>query len=181
MMKSVILFGLSLLLGCMSGDVISSEMQGQPPVDRITVVDTATDGRRIGVYLEAEADWKFMVNLESFEGFHPAMSHEEARKSIGPPDEIRGSMYIYNRSNGRVVVALVVDRSGSDVFEQWQIRSHPTENDLLDVLGPGLSGQIEPLLQERSVVVLLHPVEYSPLLRVSINNKQVESMTWYHE
>ena len=176
-MKGIILLGLSLLVGCVGADVTSSEIQGHYPIDRISLLDTATDERSIAVYLEAETDWRALVNLESFEGFHPAMSHEEAQKSVGPPNEARGSEYIYIRPHGRVVVVRVVDRSGGDVFEQWQTRSHPEENRVADVFSSDLSSQIEPLLRERSEVVLLHPAEYAPLLRVSINNGQVESMT----
>jgi hypothetical protein len=180
-MKTVALLGFLLLVSCTGEDFTSREIQGQPPVTRISIVDGFTDGRSIAVYLESGTDFRSLVNLESFEGFGPAMSHDDARSSVGPPDQIHDSTYVYNRPHGRVEITRVVDRSGSDVFEQWQTRSYPTQKDVSAAFGSELSSQIEPHLRERSTVVLFHPAEYAPVLRVQTRGKLVESMVWYHE
>lgn len=181
MTRGFLLIALSLLPSCVDGDISTSELQGHSPVVRFRVVDSAREGRSVAVYLEAKADWRSLVDLKVFEGFRPAMSHEEARMSVGPPDEIQDSRYLYDRPHGRVTVDWVVDRSGGKVFEQWQVSASPNDNRLQDVFGADLLRQLEPLLRERSEVVLLHPSSYPPVLRVYIRQGQVESVTWYGE
>lgn len=181
-MKSLVLAGLCLVIGCGGGgEVAVREVLGNSPIDRITLVDTRTDGRRINLHLEPEASWQALVDLTAFDGFSPSMSHEDARTRIGPPDEIDGAQYIYYRPRGRIVVALVRDRSGNSIFEQWQTRLEPAESRLRDYFTEKLADQIEPVLRERSVLVLLHPSEYGPILRVRINGGEIESITWYRE
>lgn len=174
------LLPLGLLQGC-GERVASRELPAEPPVTRITLVDTATDGRRISLYLEAAVDWKSLVDLETFDGFEPAMSHDRARSSVGPPDEIRGSEYVYDRPWGEVIVERVRDRSGGDVFEQWQTRSHPSSSDLASIISPDLLRQIDAHGRDRSVITLFEPSEYGPLLRVRIREGRVDSITWYHD
>lgn len=180
MTRLFVLLGVFGLLSCVAGDIASMEIQGRPPIGRITVVDTATDGRRIGIHLEADVDWRSLVNLDSFNGFQPAMSHQEAREKAGRPDEVGDSAYVYLRPGGRVVITEVVDRSGNEVFKQWQTRFYPTEAGVDDFLSPALTSQLDTLLRERSVLVLFHPSEYTPLLRLRTQDGQVKSVIWYH-
>lgn len=180
MTRPLVLLGLFGLLSCAGGDIASREIQGRPPVARITIVDTATDGRRIGIHLEADVEWRSLVSLDSFKGFQPAMSHEEARDKVGRPDEVEDSAFVYKRPGGRVVITQVVDRSGNEVFKQWQTRFYPTKAQLEDFLSPTLTNQLDSLLRGRSVLVLFHPSEYTPLLRFRTEHSKVKSVIWYH-
>jgi hypothetical protein len=135
----------------------------------------------IGVYLRGGTDWRALVNLKSFAEFRPAMSIAEAVRRGGSPDEVRGSRYIYNRPQGRVMVVHVVERSGGETFEQWQTSVNPVDKELADVLDPGMSIQIRTLLRERSQLVLFHPSGYAPVLSASVKDGKIDSLTWYRE
>jgi hypothetical protein len=183
-MRPSLLLGLLCMLAvsCLGEHVATQELQGRAPIDRFTVVDSQSDGRMIGIYLQSGTDWRALVNLESFAEFRPAMSIAEAVRRAGSPDEIEGSKYIYHRPQGRVTVAHVIERSGGAAFEQWQTSVNPVEKQLTDVFSSNISLQIRPLLRERSQLVLLHPSGYAPVLSANVNEEgKVDSMTWYRE
>jgi len=167
---------LAIVLGGCSPDLHEETVKGPPPLKSVSFL-----GPEVTVDLATGADWKSLVDLSAFEGFQPGMTHETAREFVGPPDEVEGTKHIYHRTAGDVVVAKVVDYSGGDKFETWQLRASPVRNQVSEIFHSSILKVLEGRLDGQRDLVILHPQKYGPALSADIRDGQVESLIWYRE
>lgn len=175
-MSRLLFYLLAVVVAGCTGPSIGEEelVQAEPPLESISF-----QGSEITVRLLPEADWRSLVDLSSFRGFEPGMTHDMARSLVGPPDETRGAMYVYDRPTGRVVVARVVERSEGARFEAWQLRATPARDELSEVFAPTILKHLRGRTEGEQHLVILHPQEYGPALSARIRNGRVKAMTWF--
>ncbi len=141
-------------------------------------------GKEIYVEVAPNADAESLLPKDLFGGLSPGGTELEARKLLGPPDEIvpdsarnRDTVYRYNHDKASIEVVRYVNESQGVTTIRWLLRACPVVGLLEIHLYAGIVDLIEQQPQAQSLVVLRK--EGTPLFEVEIEQGRISCIYWY--
>lgn len=136
---------------------------------------------RLVVYPEGGTYWRQLIDLGLFDGLHPGISAEDARKRWGDPTSNGtrplGPYWSYEREGGTVIVYL--EEQGSPPFpytKRWFLEGIPESPDPEDLFHSAVLGYLPE--DEVTLMVVIMTNRGPPGARVRLEDGEVRLITW---
>jgi len=125
------------------------------------------------------ADWRDLVDLSLFDGFHPGMTFRAAEGEFGSPDrkgdDYLGPYWDYERPLGTVRISHKL-KGSLPFLRWWRLEGFPEASDLEHLLHPNVVKHIPEDLERLTVVIMNN--EGAPGGFVQVRKNKITSIDW---